>query len=780
MIFRTIGASSRTLAQALAPSALLILALVIYTGFAIPTRNMLGWSRWINYIDPIGYAFESLMVNEFSGQTYECSAYVPTGQGYDNVSPLQHICSTVGAVAGSNVVDGDAYLAQSFQYYRSHLWRNLGIIFGFMIFFLFTYLMAAEYISEQKSKGEVLLFRRGHAPKALTEGSRPDPEKGTNDAVNPSDMLEKATSDRLARVKSQKAAAGNIQEQTAIFHWRDVCFDIKIKNEERRILDHVDGWVKPGTLTALMGVSGAGKTSLLDVLATRATIGVIHGEMLVDGKERDDSFQRKTGYVQQQDLHLSTATVRESLRFSALLRQPRNISRKEKLDYVEEVITLLDMTDYADAVVGVPGEGLNVEQRKRLTIGVELAAKPQLLLFLDEPTSGLDSQTSWSILNLLDTLKNHGQAILCTIHQPSAVLFQRFDRLLFLATGGRTVYYGDIGEKSSIMTNYFERNGAKPCPPDDNPAEWMLEVIGAAPGSKSDIDWHQVWRNSPEFTAVHRHLDELKAELSQQATAANTSNDKDDYREFAAPFAQQLWECQLRVFSQYWRTPSYIYSKAALSIGSALFIGFSFFKAKNSEQGLQNQLFAVFMLMIIFGNLVQQIMPNFVVQRALYEARERPAKTYSWKAFMLANIFVELPWNTLMAVLIFFCWYFPIGLYRNAAAAGQLTEREGLMFLFIWAFLMFTSTFAHMVIAGIDLAETGGNIANLIFSLSLVFCGYTSSLPIFEILDPLLTTCLVFLPPPLLSQAFGFSCTAYRLLPISYPACSPSASQTQM
>ena len=191
-----------------------------------------------------------------------------------------------------------------------------------------------------------------------------------------------------------------IQKQTAIFSWRDVTYDIKIKKEERRILDHVDGWVKPGTLTALMGVSGAGKTTLLDVLATRVTMGVIGGDMYVDGRSRDDSFQRKTGYVQQQDLHLQTSTVREALNFSALLRQPAHVSRQEKLDYVDEVIKLLDMEAYADAVVGVPGEGLNVEQRKRLTIGVELAAKPELLLFLDEPTSGLDSQTSLSLIHI--------------------------------------------------------------------------------------------------------------------------------------------------------------------------------------------------------------------------------------------------------------------------------------------------------------------------------------------------------------------------------------------
>ncbi|KAI9148167.1 multidrug resistance protein cdr1 [Paramyrothecium foliicola] len=149
--------------------------------------------------------------------------------------------------------------------------------------------------------------------------------------------------------------------------------------------------MKPGTLTALIGATSAGRTTLLDVLANRVTTGFVSGDMLVNGQPEGNAFQRMTGYVQQQDIHLPAATVREALRFSALLRQPKSTSKEEKYAYVEEMIELLDMQSYADAVVGVPGEGLNVEQRKRLTIGVELAAKPELLLFLDEPTSGLDS-----------------------------------------------------------------------------------------------------------------------------------------------------------------------------------------------------------------------------------------------------------------------------------------------------------------------------------------------------------------------------------------------------
>ncbi|KAK2591158.1 Multidrug resistance protein [Conoideocrella luteorostrata] len=739
MIFRTIASASRSLFQALVPAAILILDLVVFTGFVLPKEYMLGWCRWLSYIDPLGYAFESLMVNEFHNRQFRCNQYVPTNNvpgvnaatlsKYANLQGNNHICSSVGAVSGNEFVDGDAYLDKNYDYHWNNRWRNFGIVIAFTVFFLICYMIAAELVSEKKSKGEVLVYRKGHKPAAAKEAEkrRQDPEAAMAN-IGPIVTTE--------RSRGQGKEGGILQQQTSVFQWHDVCYDVKIKSETRRILDHVDGWVKPGTLTALMGVSGAGKTTLLDCLADRTSMGIITGDMFVDGHPRDQSFQRKTGYVQQQDLHLQTTTVREALNFSAILRQPAHVPKKEKLAYVEEVIKLLDMTEYADAVVGVPGEGLNVEQRKRLTIGVELAAKPPLLLFVDEPTSGLDSQTSWAILDLLEKLTKAGQAILCTIHQPSAMLFQRFDRLLFLAKGGKTVYFGEIGENSKTMTSYFERNGGHACPEAANPAEWMLEVIGAAPGSTTDVDWFQTWRNSPEYKAIQDELETTKREKRGSIASAPTVEDAGSYREFAAPFTVQLKENLHRVFQQYWRTPVYIYSKTCLCTLVALFIGFIFFRAPNSIQGLQNQMFSIFQLLTVFGQIVQQSMPQFIIQRSLYEARERPSKVYSWKVFMLSQIIVELPWNALMAVLMYVCWYYPVGLYRNAVPTDAVTERGALMFLFLLMFMLFTGTFSTFIVAGFDTAEAGGNLANLMFTLCLIFCGVLAqpdSLPRFWI-----------------------------------------------
>ena len=256
--------------------------------------------------------------------------------------------------------------------------------------------------------------------------------------------------------------------------------------------------------------------------------------------------------MQQQDLHLETATVREALQFSAYLRQPKTVSKQEKDATVEDVIGLLDMQSFSEAVVGKPGEGLNVEQRKLLTVGVELAAKPTLLIFLDEPTSGLDSQSAWSIVALLRKLANSGQAVLCTIHKPSAVLFQEFDRILLLMKGGKTIYFGDIGRNSRTLLDYFERNGASTCGDSANPAEYMLDICG----KKADRDWCEIRKTSPEAIEAQAELNRIHEGMKDAP-----ASDEESTSEFAVPLTTQFYYVSVRVFQQYWRTLSYITGK---------------------------------------------------------------------------------------------------------------------------------------------------------------------------------------------------------------------------
>jgi ABC-type multidrug transport system permease subunit len=396
-----------------------------------------------------------------------------------------------------------------------------------------------------------------------------------------------------------------------------------------------------------------------------------------------------------------------------MLRQPKHVSKKEKYEYVEEVIKMLNMADFANAVVGVPGEGLNVEQRKLLTIGVELAAKPKLLLFLDEPTSGLDSQSSWSIISFLKKLSSAGQAILCTIHQPSAILFQEFDRLLFLAKGGKTVYFGEVGENSQKLLHYFENQGARQCGKDENPAEYMLEIVNNGKNDQ-DIEWFDVWKQSENAQEVQRQIDQLHQEKQHENLDIAKETGGGAY---AMPLTIQIWECTYRVFQQYWRMPSYVIAKFGLCAIASLFIGFSFFDADSTQAGMQTILFSVFMMTTIFSSLVQQIQPLFVTQRSLYESRERPSKAYSWIAFMIANIVVEIPYGIFAGILTFACFYYPV------VGAGQSSERQGLVLLFSIQLLIYTSTFASMTIAALPNAETAAGLVSLLTLMSILFNG---------------------------------------------------------
>jgi ATP-binding cassette subfamily G (WHITE) protein 2 (PDR) len=206
------------------------------------------------------------------------------------------------------------------------------------------------------------------------------------------------------------------------------------------------------------------------------------------------------------------------------------------------------------------------------------------------------------------------------------------------------------------------------------------------------------------------------------------------------------------VFQQYWRTPGYVYSKLLLGVASALFIGFSFFHADATQQGTQDVIFSIFMITTIFTTLVQQIMPRFVLQRDLYEVRERPSKAYSWKAFLIANITVEIPYQILLGIMVFGSYFYPI--YTNDGIPSG--ERQGLILLFLVQFFVFTSTFAHMLIAALPDSETAGNIATLMFSLTLTFNG-------------------VFQPPNALP---GFWIFMYRVSPLTCKLSLPQRIHT--
>lgn len=403
------------------------------------------------------------------------------------------------------------------------------------------------------------------------------------------------------------------------------------------------------------------------------------------------------------------------MRFSALLRQPREVPEKEKYAYCETIIDLLEMHDMAGATIGRVGEGLNSEQRKRLTIGVELAAKPGLLLFLDEPTSGLDSGAAFNIVRFLRKLADAGQAILCTIHQPSSVLFENFDELVLLKSGGRVVYAGELGKDSQTLIQYFQTPGAPKCPHDANPAEWMLEVIGAGNPDYNGQDWGDVWAGSREREVQTREI----AELNEKRQSVEHAGTLQDDREYAMPLPAQISAVVRRAFVSYWRKPNYILGKLILHIFTGLFNCFTFYRLGYSSTDMQSRLFSIFMTLTIAPPLIQQLQPVFLDSRNIFQSRENNAKIYSWFAWTTAAIAVEIPYSLLAGAVYFNCWWWGIYGWRAAYRGYD----SGFVFLCILLFELYYVGFGQAIASFSPSAQLASLLVPVFFTFVTSFCG---------------------------------------------------------
>ncbi|KAL4812196.1 ABC-2 type transporter-domain-containing protein [Aspergillus spinulosporus] len=698
-MFRAIGAAFNTFDAASKVSGFLISALVMYTGYMIPKPNMHPWFVWIFWIDPLAYAFESLMGKEFHGKTIACvgNNLVPNGPGY-NDSTYQACAGIGGAPDGAVSLTGDQYLA-SLSYNHSHVWRNFGIVFAWWALFVAITIVSTSHWRDRSNGASLLIPRERLA---------------VHKTVNSDEESQVTAAQRVSKAESKESAQASdpVNEQlvrnTSVFTWKNLSYTVSTPSGDRVLLDNIYGWVKPGMLGALMGSSGAGKTTLLDVLAQRKTEGTINGSVMVDGRPLPVSFQRSAGYCEQLDVHEPFATVREALEFSALLRQPSETPVKEKLAYVDTIIDLLELHDIANTLIGKVGAGLNVEQRKRVTIGVELVSKPSILIFLDEPTSGLDGQSAYNTVRFLRKLADVGQAVLVTIHQPSAQLFSQFDTLLLLARGGKMVYFGDIGPGGQTVKDYFGRYAA-PCLPGVNPAEYMIDVCSGQ--LSQGKDWNKIWLDSPEHARRYAELEEIIADA-----ASKEPGTKDDGKEFAMPLWAQTKIVTQRMNTALFRNTDYINNKLLLHIFSALFNGFSFWMIDDSVNDLQLRLFTIFNFVFVAAGVINQLQPLFIERRDIYDAREKKARMYSWKAFVTALIVSEFPYLCVCGILYFVCWYYTVG-FTSASNKAGATFFVMLMYEFLYTGIgQFVAAYAPNAVFA--------SLANpLLIGVLVSFCG---------------------------------------------------------
>eukprot|EP01132_Coremiostelium_polycephalum_P003856 gene3856-4807_t len=331
--FRVMGNLCPSLFIAQNIANVILIFMVTYVGYTIPYDKMHPWFQWFFWVNPFSYCFKSLMANEFMGQTYYCKeSAIPFGPSYMNETYTAHrVCPVEGAISGVDYITGERYLDTNLSFKTSD--RALNVIVGYLFWILFTLInmAAVEYFDWTSGGYTHKVYKKGKAPKM----NDLEQEKQLNK------LVQEATSNMKDTLKMRGG----------IFTWQNIKYTVPVKGGDKLLLDDVEGWIKPGQMTALMGSSGAGKTTLLDVLAKRKTIGVVEGKTRLNGKPLEIDFERITGYVEQMDVHNPGLTVRESLRFSARLRQEPSVSIKEKYDYVERVLEMMEMKHLGDALI---------------------------------------------------------------------------------------------------------------------------------------------------------------------------------------------------------------------------------------------------------------------------------------------------------------------------------------------------------------------------------------------------------------------------------------------
>ncbi|OQE41771.1 hypothetical protein PENCOP_c004G06469 [Penicillium coprophilum] len=672
-MFRMLGswAPSLNISHLLAGCALPVACL--YSGYAPPVPTMRLWGSWIRRVSPTPYAMEALIGNEFSEIGLHCTEtqLIPSGPGYNDIK--YQACPMQGAHPASALVDGAEYAADIYGYTRGHLWRNFGIIIAMWFIYTVIGAIGLTLMTRDISTSTGPVYKRhavvpqhqtysmpGH-PDSVAEKTEPESSEDTAESTKASDVVNQ----RPPSVKKDTTKDNLVAHQDrASFTFDNLSYFVNAGGAEKQLLNQVSGYVKPGQLTALMGASGAGKTTLLDNLSQRKVDGRMTGDILLGGAPLSPSFARSCGFCMQQDIHEPTATVREALQFSALTRQPAEVPRREKLAYVEHIITLLELEVIGDALVGSTGDGqLNVEERKRVTIGVELAAKPSALLFLDEPTSGLDSQAAYSIVSFLRKIAAEGIPIVCTIHQPSGVLFEMFDHVLLLAPGGRTVYFGETGRHASIISGYFARHGAV-MSAEDNPAEFIISTVN---GKESDMkDWSDTWTNSPERQSLQAKIQALNITPFAPVTDTNIDSQSGEY---ALPLAAQIMLLTHRHWRAVWRNGQYNSSRLFKCIFFAMFVSFTFFHVRSNSSGLQNHMLGILLLSWVIPTIAADIHAVWFEKWSIFEARERNG-IYDYKALLSALVLVEIPYILALMTLIFLVSYWTFGFASTAPIAG--------------------------------------------------------------------------------------------------------------
>ncbi|KAE9311684.1 hypothetical protein PF008_g20143 [Phytophthora fragariae] len=536
-----LAAASPNLSIAEPVAMVCVLFYVLFAGFIVSKNQIPDWLVWLYWLDPVAWTVRSVVVSQYRHPELDVCVY----GAFD-------YCAMYSQTMGE-------FSLGLFDVPSAKSWVRYGIIFLVLVFLGFTLLtyFVLEYYRFDRPEN-VALSVDPKARKAKANDPKDDAfSLVASPCASDVDILgidaRTETVLRIDRIDRKK----KVEPVTVAF--KDLWYTVSAPGgpgqpaQALDLLKGITGYALPGSITALMGSTGAGKT-LMDVIAGRKTGGIIRGQILLNGFEASDlSVRRCTRYCEQTDIHSKASTLREALTFSAFLRQGADVSDSDKFDTVDECLELLDLDEIADRMI----RGSSMDKMKRLTIGVEMAAQPSVL-FLDEPTSGLDARSAKVIMDGVRKVADSGRTVLCTIHQPSSDVFHLFDSLLLLKKGGETVYFGELGDEASAMVDYFQSIPSVPrLKRGYNPATWMLEVIGAGVAERGekqpteDINFVHVFDRSASKVRLDFKLTEPGLFQPSEQYEPVTYGKKRAVRNMT-----QLRLLLHRFFITYWRTPS--------------------------------------------------------------------------------------------------------------------------------------------------------------------------------------------------------------------------------
>nr|XP_048705070.1 broad substrate specificity ATP-binding cassette transporter ABCG2-like [Caretta caretta] len=544
---------------------------------------------------------------------------------------------------------------------------------------------------------------------------------------------------KLSSIEKQKFPA----EATVTFH--NICYRVKVKSGflccqkavTKEILKDINGIMRPG-LNAILGPTGSGKSSLLDILAARKDPHGLSGEILINGAPRPANFKCISGYVVQNDVVMGTLTVRENFEFSAALRLPSTVAEQEKKERVKQIIRELDLAKVADSKVGTLFiRGVSGGERKRTNIGMELITDPAVL-FLDEPTTGLDASTANAVLLLLKRMSSQGKTIIFSLHQPRYSIFRLFDSLTLLAAGS-LLYHGPA--RNALQ--YFKSIGYE-CEPYNNPADFFLDIINgdstAVTLSKSESvsqcnlsetieevggdktiaeKLAELFSSSPYYKETKAELEKLSLENKRKMSA--------DFQQitYSTSFFHQLKWVSRRTFKNLIYNPQSSMAQLCITTGLGVVVGAIFSGIKNDSSGIQNRVGALFFLTTNQCLSSVTTIELFVTEKKIF-IHEYISGYYRVSAYFFSKIMADLiPMRTLPSIIFTSINYFLIGFKPTIGA----------FFIMMVTLILVAHTASSMALAvatGQDIVAVANLLINICFVFMIIFSGLLVNLTSIE------------------------------------------------